>query len=254
MKIISFIDAEVEPRHGRVLDIGCFRSDGREYHGRSIQNFANFLNGTDYLCGHNIIKHDLKYLESIFPAISMMKDRTIDTLYWSPLLFPRRPYHALLKDDKLQTDELNNPLNDAKKACDLFNDEVTAFLKLDESLKEIYFNLLGPVPEFKAFFKIMDYSGVRKLNGNFISKLFQPSKPVKEIERQIKEYLDGKICTNVNLEKYILPEPVALSYAISIIDTMAADNMERSLTPSWVLRNFPMVEQIVFKLTSPPSV
>lgn len=254
MKIISFIDAEVEPRHGRVLDIGCFRSDGREYHGRSIQNFANFLNGTDYLCGHNIIKHDLKYLESIFPAISMMKDRTIDTLYWSPLLFPRRPYHALLKDDKLQTDELNNPLNDAKKACDLFNDEVTAFLKLDESLKEIYFNLLGPIPEFKAFFKIMDYSGVRKLNGNFISRLFQPSKPVKEIERQIKEYLDGRICANVNLEKYILPEPVALSYAISIIDTMAADNTERSLTPSWVLRNFPMVEQIVFKLRSSPCL
>lgn len=40
----------------------------------------------------------------------------IDTLYLSPLLFPHRPYHKLLKDDKLQTEEINNPLNDAKKA------------------------------------------------------------------------------------------------------------------------------------------
>ncbi len=40
----------------------------------------------------------------------------IDTLFFSPLLFPAKPYHSLLKDDKLQTEEMNNPLNDAIKA------------------------------------------------------------------------------------------------------------------------------------------
>ena len=122
MGVIAFIDTEIEAKHGKILDAGGFRSDGREYHGRSMTDFANFLKGADYLCGHNAINHDLKYLESAIPSVSRMKDRTIDTLYWSPLLFPRRPYHALLKDDKLQADELNNPLNDSKKACDLFND------------------------------------------------------------------------------------------------------------------------------------
>ena len=78
MEVISFIDTEVEPRHGKVLDIGGFRSDGREYHGRSIRDFANFLDGTNYLCGHNIINHDLKYLESAIPSVGRMKDRTID--------------------------------------------------------------------------------------------------------------------------------------------------------------------------------
>ncbi len=253
MEIISFIDTEVEPRHGKVLDIGGFRSDGREYHGRSIRDFANFLDGTNYLCGHNIINHDLKYLESAIPSVGRMKDRTIDTLYWSPLLFPRRPYHALLKDDKLQADELNNPLNDSKKACDLFNDEVAAFLRLNENLKEIYFRLLGSVPEFKAFFSFMNYPESGKSNGGFISRMF-PGMSARETERLIKEYLNGRICANAQLEKYVLSEPVALSYAIAIINTMTADHSDRSLTPPWVLRNFPAVEQIVFKLRSSPCL
>ena len=60
----------------------------------------------------------------------------IDTLYLSPLLFPTKPYHKLLKDDKLQTDELNNPLNDSIKAKDLFHDEVAAFTQADPALKQ----------------------------------------------------------------------------------------------------------------------
>ncbi|HWQ43658.1 MAG TPA: hypothetical protein VN456_16720 [Desulfosporosinus sp.] len=29
----------------------------------------------------------------------------IDTLFLAPLLFPAKPYHKLLKDDKLQTED-----------------------------------------------------------------------------------------------------------------------------------------------------
>lgn len=46
------------------------------------------------------------------------KEIAIDTLCLSPLLFPMRPYHALIKDDKLQSDSLNNPLNDSIKPMD----------------------------------------------------------------------------------------------------------------------------------------
>ena len=36
---------------------------------------------------------------------------------------PKKPYHHLLKDDKLQSAQLNNPLNDAMKAQELYEDE-----------------------------------------------------------------------------------------------------------------------------------
>lgn len=48
------------------------------------------------------------------------------TLYLSSMMFIAGTYHKLLKDDKLQTDDINNPRNDSLKARDLFYDEVEA--------------------------------------------------------------------------------------------------------------------------------
>lgn len=47
--------------------------------------------------------------------------------------FPAKPYHKLLKDDKLQTEDTNNPLNDSIKARDLFFDEIATFQQADAS-------------------------------------------------------------------------------------------------------------------------
>ena len=74
----------------------------------------------EYLCGHNIIHHDAKYLFEDQP----ISWRLVDTLYLSPLLFPERPYHRLVKDDKLVSDQMNNPVNDCEKARDLLLDEI----------------------------------------------------------------------------------------------------------------------------------
>ena len=51
----------------------------------------------------------------------------IDTLYLSPLLFPKTAIIALVKDEKVQTEELNESFNDSIKAKDLFFDEINAF-------------------------------------------------------------------------------------------------------------------------------
>lgn len=76
----------------------------------------------------------------------------IDTLYLSPLLFPNRPYHALLKYDKLCAEELNNPLNDSIKAMQLFYDEVNAFSVLDDDMKDILCSLLYEREQFYGLF------------------------------------------------------------------------------------------------------
>ena len=256
MAIVAFIDTEVEARHGKILDMGGIRSDGPVYHGRSISDFAGFLEDADYLCGHNILDHDLKYLESGIPGLAKMRDKSIDTLYLSPLLFPKRPYHALLKDDKLQVDELNNPLNDSRKARDLFHDELAAFRKLDDDLQEIYFRLLSTSSEFKAFFRFAGYTGRRHASDlNFISRIFQQqASNAKETVELIRNRLDGHICANADIERVVSSEPVALAYAIALIETMQEDRGERSVTPPWVLRNFPAVGRIVFSLRSTPCL
>lgn len=89
-------------------------------------------------------------------------------MYLSPLMFPDKPYHVLLKDDKLQTDELNNPLNDALKAMNLFYDEVNAFRELDEELQLIYYMLLKNSPYFSGSFDYLDFSA----QGNLETAIF----------------------------------------------------------------------------------
>ena len=133
MKSIVFIDTEIAPKSGRILDIGSIKGDGNSFHSTSVGDFIKFIRGSQFICGHNIFHHDLKYIHDAVSTANIPESRMIDTLFLSPLLFPRKPYHALLKDDKLQTEDSNNPLNDSKKAKDLFFDEVTAFRQLDST-------------------------------------------------------------------------------------------------------------------------
>ena len=128
---LIFIDTEVCPRTKKIMDIGAITTDGQKFHSNNIKDFAKFIGQYNFLCGHNIVEHDLKYLSK---SITMNHFNFIDTLFLSALLFPARPYHRLVKDDKLQTEELNNPLNDAIKAKDLFFDEVNRFEQLDKKL------------------------------------------------------------------------------------------------------------------------
>jgi len=129
-------DTEVDPTSRRILDIGCVQDNGSKFHSNSITDFIAFIRGTPFICGHNIFNHDLHYIREAINEAGVTTAGMIDTLYLSPLLFPARPYHALLKDDKLQNGDLNNPLNDSIKARDLFFDECTVFHKTDEFLKQ----------------------------------------------------------------------------------------------------------------------
>ena len=143
-----FVDLEVCVGNRRICDIGAVRGDGATLHSSDLSLARQFLKDATVLCGHNIVHHDMQFLA---PVLGGRSYTLVDTLHWSPLLFPERPYHALLKDDKLLKDELNNPVSDAKKAQRLYEDEVAAFLALDEDTQGIYECLLRDAEEFKGF-------------------------------------------------------------------------------------------------------
>jgi ATP-dependent DNA helicase RecQ len=233
MNSIAFIDTEIDPRSKKILDIGAVKNDGNTFHSNSIPGFIQFLSGTEFICGHNIFNHDLKYIQNALTQADVNPFTIIDTLYLSPLLFPKKPYHALLKDDKLQTEEMNNPLNDAIKAKDLFFDEVAAFQLLDDELKQIYSQLLGEVKEFKAFFQFVNYNN---RNG--------------QLEKLILEKFKAVICEHANLSKITLERPVELAYSLALIHC----NNRYSITPPWVLKNYPKVEHILFLLRNNPCL
>lgn len=228
MKTIVFIDSEINAK-GQIMDLGAVKSSGEQFHAASQKDFVEFVHGCPFVCGHNILAHDLKYLTPVFERVKKGLFRhakiptPIDTLPLSPLLFPKRPYHALLKDDKLQSDDLNNPLNDAVKAQQLFYDEVNAFSVLPEPLKQIYVALLFDKPEFSAFFQYLDC-------------------PKQNIRASwILHYFEGKICAHADVESMVQNYPVELAYALALVE---ADD-RHSITPPWVLHHYPKVDNLI---------
>ncbi len=219
-KRIFFIDFEVAEKSGNINDFGAVTEKNEKLHTSDAKTFSSFVAGADYICGHNIVDHHLKYGGHLIPE----KSRIIDTLYLSPLLFPSRPYHRLVKDYKLDSDEMNNPAHDAELSRTLFYDEVNAFQSLSESLKHIYQKLLGADSHFQGFF---DFLGSRL-------PLFY------NLEADIRKVFDGKICKNADLGKWISESPEAMVYALALISTQ-----DDSVTPPWVLYRFPAVREIM---------
>ena len=235
MRTVSFFDLEVDPAKSSILDVGCIRWDDSTFHGSSLHKFIEFVKDSDFIAGHNVFQHDIKHIHRYFGQTTFGSLKTIDTLYLSPLLFPSKPYHHLLKDDKLQVDELNNPLNDSIKAKHLFYDEVTAFHNLDELLKNIFFNLLSEQKEFSCFFRYLNY--VAKLSG-------------EELESSIQSHFSTRICDHADIDRLIREAPTALAYSLALVNS----NDKYSITPPWVLHNFPDIERVLFLLRGKPCI
>ena len=61
MKNLVFFDIEVE--NNNICDLGAIKGE-RTIHTKNVDEFVYFLKDCNFLCGHNIISHDLKYLNS----------------------------------------------------------------------------------------------------------------------------------------------------------------------------------------------
>ena len=228
--MIVFIDTEVSPQTKKVADYGAVREDGAVVHTHSRADFDAFVSGCDTVCGHNIIRHDLKYT-------ALRGNPTIvDTLFLSPLLFPKRPYHHLVKDDKLQVDELNNPVNDSMKARDLLNDEIAAWNELTPDRKKIYYQLLHQTMEFGGFFKFIRY--VPPTKQSFLGRILNAQSDWLKL---IPKEFEGKICSHADFEMLVKQYPIELAYCLAVI---GADDVF-SITPAWVIRNYPQVVNVM---------
>lgn len=161
-------------------------------HTASVWDFCAFAVGAEFLCGHNVVHHNLKYLSPVVDE--RVPKQIIDTLYLSPLLFPKRPYYRLLKDDKLQVEEGNNPVNDSQKARDLFFDEVNACYNLTPGQKQIFCGLLYNFKEFQGFFNYVEFK-----------------RYTYKMPQMILEEYKGKICANAEIEVLIKHYPKELS-------------------------------------------
>ena len=223
-KNIAFVDTEVGLKDHKIHDIGALRDDGATFHQASQTALNQFLQEgkVDYICGHNLIHHDAHYLH--------LNGILIDTLYLSPLLFPKRPYHHLVKDDKLMSEQMNNPVNDCEKAKELLMDEIAAWNLLSENKRKIFTLLLQHEEEFRGF---LMYVGT-----------IEADETTTDVSELILSEYKNHICAHADIPALAAQSPCGLAYALALIGT---DDYQ-SVTPGWVLHNYPEVEHFIYVL------
>lgn len=123
----------------QVWKLGAWRADtGQSLHTDKIDfvrlrpELDGLASGAAFLLGHNIKLHDLPVLRALAPTLALHSLKVVDTLELSPIAFPANPYHRLVKDYKLVKETLNDPLQDAKLAVELWMDQYEALGRLQE--------------------------------------------------------------------------------------------------------------------------
>lgn len=221
---ILYIDLEVDKK-GKIRTVGGLLGK-QELREHSNTRLAEWIDKADFICGHNVIAHDLPVLKDALGRDPIKGKPAIDTLLWSPLLFPERPYHKLVKGYKLiNEDAPNDPLSDSKLCKHLLQDEVEAFTKLDAAWKAILHGLLGQQPAFQGFFQLVGYQPEE--NGS--------------VGNRIHDYFWGRLCANASITKMAADHPVELAYVLALINTETS----ASVLPEYVVHEHPVTKDLL---------
>ena len=220
---ILYIDIETT-KQGQIKDVGAL-FNGQELHESQLSKLENWINQAEYICGHNIVAHDIPLLERVLGSEIFRNKKIVDTLLWSPLLFSENPYHKLVKGYKIVNDsDYNNPLSDCKLTQELLIDELNRFNELDKNIQQIYARLLSSFEAYSGFLELIN---------------FQTSNldPVSEIANLFK----NKICDSANIFQLVNDNPIELAYAFSLINTKE----DKSVLSYWVSKTKPKTQKIL---------
>ena len=98
------LDLEVGKKNNRIHAFAAVRPDTEQllvFRGGDLQaklaRLDSLTDGASFLLGHNLIAFDLPHLAAAKPNLRLLKLPSVDTLWLSPLAFPRNPYHKLVK-------------------------------------------------------------------------------------------------------------------------------------------------------------
>jgi ATP-dependent DNA helicase RecQ len=226
LNTILYVDIETG-KNGKINDIGALFNN-QELHGKNQEKLKTWIRQSKYICGHNIVSHDIPVLEKELGNHTFQGKKIIDTLLWSPLLFAENPYHKLVKGYKIVNDrDYNNPLSDCKLTKQLLIDELNQFRKLPVDVQQIYSSLLGNFEAYSGFFDVLNIE-----------------KKASHLSELIYLINKDRICKNSNISELIKEFPIEFAYAFSLINTQSS----KSILFNWVYHKYPKTHYVLQEL------
>lgn len=223
MNTILYLDIETT-KQGKIKDVGAL-FNGQELHESQLTKLENWINQAEYICGHNIVAHDIPLLENVLGNEIFRNKKIVDTLLWSPILFSDNPYHKLVKGYKIVNDsDYNNPLSDCKLTKQLLIDELNEFNELDANIQQIYACLLASSEAYSGFLELINFQ-IDDIN----------------LSSEIGKFLETNICDSANIFQIAEDNPIELAYAFSLINTKE----DKSVLAYWINKTLPKTQQIL---------
>ncbi len=252
------IDLELTRRANRLRHIGAvFR--GRKFEwpeaklkdkgpAPALAELDAFGRDAEYILGHNIISHDLPFLQAQATDLDLLKRPLIDTLYLSPLAFPRNPYHRLVKDYKLVRASLSNPMEDIRLALSVFRDQWERFTRQVAEAQELlsFYRFCFRRGRFGAF----SGKGMSDVFGFIGAGEIPDPESAADIFKHLTE---GIVCRQAaattvrEITASAAHAPVA-AYALAWLTVSGAN----SVLPPWVRHQFPEIVSFLKKLRDIP--
>lgn len=238
------IDLEVDKESSRVFALAAVRSDSDKrvcLRGAIVKSeiwkLDELSDGVDFVVGHNFLDFDVQHLQALAPDLACLKKPMIDTLRLGPLVYPRNPYHHLVKhykDPKLVRIEKNDPELDARLCLNVLDEQITRLRDDSEDLACIWHWLTT----------LDDYSGGFDI---FFAAIRNSLRPSKEDARDaMTRVLRDRVCENQldQLLRKVTQIAWPLAYAVAWINVSGGN----SVVPPWVLFRFPTTMKLVRQL------
>ena len=245
------IDLEVRKKSNRIHAFAGVRSDTGECvtysdTGRNseptLEELDELAEGAEFVLGHNLIEFDLPRLRAERPSLQILQLPVIDTLWLSPLAFPRHPYHRLVKhykDGQLNRQKPNDPELDARLTLKVFSEQQEKLLATSPNLLTAWHWLTAESNETGE-------SGETGFDLLFETLRHSPRPTIGEARDAIRQTLDGHSCHQQlrSITAALAEHGWALAYALAWISVSGGN----SVMPPWVRHNFVAAAQLVRRL------
>ena len=213
---------------------------------KTLSELDAFAEPYTFILGHNLIGHDFPTLTAIKPSLALLGKPVIDTLFLSPLAFPRNPYHRLVKDYKLVRDAINDPVADARLSLSLFQEQYQAFQTMAKEEPDLIRFFHFCFTTAKAVSGEGDCDGLARVFQTLVDK---PFKDGPEVLKALITLCKGLACpTQVNrIAVRHLPKAslrVMLPYCIAWLKVSGGN----SVLPPWVRHRFPEIPSLLKQL------
>lgn len=247
-----FIDIEMN-RAGRITELGAVRGD-TELHLRAPLTSADLTaldrlaRGAPAVAGHNVLAHDLPALQAAHPELALLKLGAIDTLVLSPLAWPDRPTHRLIKPYKTVLATENHPVADCLGSRTVLADALARFTEEPPASLPFLRSALGTLspgdPWVGGFSTVFDQMGI----------LEQSTARSLSV---VIDHLDGALCSQAaasvlvhHLQGKVAAVPLA--FALRWVEAAGNAQSHSAVLPAWVRHRFPDTPRLLDRLRGTP--